>query len=359
LLVDAGVDPLELIARTVRDVAGAKLVTVSLQTHDLRHVMVEVAVGAEELVGTIYSLDGSLAGRAIATGLAVVHRVGDTEPPPEWEQLPITQHVGAVIAVPLIGPDGVRGALGISRRLEGDDFAAVDIEMAMVFANHATVALELADGREQRYRVEILEDRARLAGDLHDHVIQRLFAAALRLEMTTEEIGDEDVSGEVSSVVTSIRDTIGQLRHTITGLRSQTVVTNTTTLRRRVERVVDEFAVLLPRRVRLRIDGRLDRFTGHMLADDVVAVVRELLSNAGRHASAARVELALVATDESITVEVVDDGVGIGRPHRRSGLDSLTRRAERNGGSFTTGVVRPGTDRPGTRAVWAGRIVKS
>ena len=358
LLVDAGADPLELIARTVRDVAGAKLVTVALQTHDGRHVMVEVAVGAEELIGTRYSIEGSLAGRAIETGRAVVHRAADPDVPPEWLALPIVRHLGAVIHVPLFGPDGVRGSLGIARTVEAADFVAVDIEMAMVFANHASVALELADGREQRYRVEILEDRARLAGDLHDHVIQRLFAAALRLEMTTDEITDDDVSDEVSSVVTSIRDTIGQLRNTITGLRSQTVVTHTTTLRRRIERVVDEFAVLLPHRARLHISGPLDRVTDRTLADDVVAVIREMLSNAGRHAFATKVELAVVATAHTITVEVVDDGAGIGHPDRRSGLDSLTRRAERNGGAFTAEVVDPGADRPGTRVTWTGRIVR-
>jgi signal transduction histidine kinase len=227
-----------------------------------------------------------------------------------------------------------------------------------MFATHASVALELADGREQRYRVEILEDRTRLAGDLHDHVIQRLFAAALRLEIAGEDIADEDASDEVSSVVTSIRDTIGQLRNTITGLRSQTVATNTTTLRRRVERVADEFAVLLPHRARLRIDGPLERVTDRTLADDVVAVVREMLSNAGRHAFASQVDLAVVAGDETITVVVVDDGVGVGRPERRSGLDSLTRRADRNGGTFIVDTARPGTERPGTRAVWTGRIVR-
>src|SRR6478609_8923239 len=85
LLVDAGADPLELVARTVRDIAGALFVTVALPTHDGRHVMVEVAVGAEELVGTRYSLEGSLAGRAISTGRAVVHRATGMEDPPQWD----------------------------------------------------------------------------------------------------------------------------------------------------------------------------------------------------------------------------------------------------------------------------------
>jgi signal transduction histidine kinase len=358
LLVGIGVDSLQVIAHTAREVAGAKFVTVALPTHDGRHVMVEVAVGAEELVGTTYGIEGSLAGRAIRTGQAVVHRATDSEAPPEWTHLPAAQNIGAVIAVPLLGLDGVRGCLGIVRPADSDDFVAVDIEMAMVFANHASLALELADGREQRYRVEILEDRARLAGDLHDHVIQRLFAAALRLDVAGEEITDEDVGAEVSSVVASIRETIGQLRNTITGLRSQPVAMHMTTMRRRIERVVDEFAVLLPRTARLRIDGPLERVTDGTLADDVVAVVREMLSNAGRHAYASRVDLAVVTTDDGITVEVVDDGVGIGEPDRRSGLDSLRRRAVRNGGTFTLDVDHPGRARPGTRAVWTGRIAK-
>lgn len=359
LLVDAGADPLELIARTVRDVAGALFVTVSLPTHDGRHVMVEVAVGVEDLVGTTYTIDGSLAGRAIETGRAVVHRGSGSGDPPEWDHIPaVANRVGSVVAVPLLGPDGVRGALAVSRPAEGDDFVAVDVEMAIVFANHASMALELADGREQRYRADILEDRARLAGDLHDHVIQRLFAAALRLEMASEDISDDDASAEVSGVVASIRDTIGELRATVTGLRSQTTPTATTTLRRRIERVVDESSVLLPHRARINVAGPLERLTDRVLADDIVAVVREMLSNAGRHAYADRVDLSLTATDDTVVVEVVDDGIGIGRPGRRSGLDSLTRRANRHDGSFTVSDVRPGEQCPGTRVTWTAKVAR-
>jgi signal transduction histidine kinase len=359
ILAGDGAYPLDLIARSVREIAGALFTTVTVATADGEHVTIEVAAGADELVGTTYAIEGSLAGRAIATGRTVVH-AGHLAAPPEWDRSPrFTRSIGSVIAVPLVGPDGVRGALSICRPAGGTDFVDLDVEMATLFADHASVALALADGREQRYRADVLEDHARLAGDLHDHVIQRLFAAALRLDLAAENIEESATQAEVTSVITSIRDTIGALRATVTDLRNEPVSVSGPTMRSRLNQVFDESAALLPQWPITRFIGAIDSVTDPALAEDVAAVVRELLSNAGRHAAASRVDVTVTTSDESVTVEVVDDGIGLGHPRRRSGLDSLTRRARRHAGWFRAADAHPGARRPGTRAIWTAQNVRT
>jgi signal transduction histidine kinase len=356
LLAADGGDPLTLIARSVVELADARLVAVVLPTADAAHVMVEVAAGenVEALVGFSFPIAGSLTGRAMSSGAAVTSLDGIAEGD---ELIPVAGviDVGPVMAVPLGGTDRVHGALLVARRAGEAHFDALDAEMATAFANHAALALEIADARVDRQRLELLEDRTRIASDLHDHVIQRLFAATLCLHAISA--GPETVpSDRIHEVITGIQETIGQIRTTIFGLGIAGGLAGAT-VRARVLSVATEMAPLLPREPQVHFSGPVDTLVDDdELAADLLAVVREALSNVGRHADASTVRLAVTVADGELVLEVADDGVGTGRSMRCSGLANMRRRALRHGGRMTVSGAGGPAGRPGTRLTWTAHI---
>ena len=123
------------------------------------------------------------------------------------------------MVLPLVGMARTRGALVVGRLQGRRLFTSADLEMATTFANHAALALELADARSDRERVALLEDRDRIARDLHDHVIQRLFGAGLTVESIASGLGNDARVGRLSQVVDDIDETIRQIRTSIFRLR--------------------------------------------------------------------------------------------------------------------------------------------
>ena len=183
LLSAEGEDPLQLIARQAQQIAQADVVTVVLPTPDGERLMVEVASGADadQLTALTYPIENTLAGRALKSGrpLLVADVTEDESSPAYPAEL---GPLGPVMVLPLVGSQRVRGALLVGRFQGRHRFDDADLDMAMTFANHAALALEPADARNDQQRVVLLEDRDRIARDLHDHVIQRLFAATQRAE---------------------------------------------------------------------------------------------------------------------------------------------------------------------------------
>jgi signal transduction histidine kinase len=356
LLAADGDEPLALIAQTVAGLAGARLVAVVLPTVDGTRAMVEVAAGddAQELIGFTFPIAGSLTGRALSSGEAATSLDPDVD---DTERIPIAQvlDVGPVMAVPLVGASCVRGALLIGRSVDEPCFAPLDADLATTFANHAALALEIADARSDRQRLQLLEDRTRIANDLHDHVVQRLFAAALRLQ-TISHRPEDDPERQIDEIVTGIHDTIAQIRTTIFGLRMPNVAGGT--IRGRVLAVVTEMSPVLPCEPEVVFSGPVDTVVDDdELAADLLAVVREALSNAGRHAGATTVRLALTVTSADVALEVIDDGIGVGRPTRRSGLANMRDRALRHGGALIVAHAHaPGTERRGTRLEWTAKL---
>jgi signal transduction histidine kinase len=347
LLAAEGEEPLALIARQARQMADADLVSVVLPTPDGTRLMVEVAAGegAEELTGYIYPIEDTMAGLAFESGRPVL--LGDATADTRFHvHLAEVMHVGPVMVVPLFGTERNRGALTLGRRHGRHRFNEADLEMATTFANHAAIALELADARADQQRMVLLEDRDRIARDLHDHVIQRLFATGLTLQGIAA--GLPDARGErLTNLVTDVDSTIAQIRTSIFGLRGHLGPQMGTT-RSRILEVVGEVTPLLPGEPRVRFSGAIDALVPADVVDDLTAVVREALSNVGRHAKAAHADLALAVTPERLVLEVVDDGIGIAEDITPSGLANLRRRAEHYGGSMT---VTPHTPR-GTRLTW-------
>jgi two-component system, NarL family, sensor histidine kinase DevS len=335
LLSSEGEPPLSVIARRLHEMADADVVAVVLPTADQRRLMVEVATGehAAQLTALTYPVEDTIAGVAINTGRPVL--IGDvTQQEAYTVHLAELTPLGPMMALPLLATKRSRGAVLVARVPGRRRFNEADLDIATTFAQHAAVALELADARADQQRMMLLEDRDRIARDLHDHVIQRLFAAGLTVQSMAAGVGTDSGASRLNRVVDDLDETIRQIRTTIFELRGP-LAPQSSTVRSQVVGVADEVAPALGFSPALRFTGAVDTIVPDDLAADLIAVVREALSNIARHAHASAAEVEVTATPAELTVDVTDNGVGIGESRRRSGLANLARRAERYGGSLT------------------------
>jgi signal transduction histidine kinase len=199
------------------------------------------------------------------------------------------------------------------------------------------LALDLAVRQQVARRLDVSEDRDRIARDLHDHVVQRLFAAGLGLQALTTRVQDDSVQQRLSQVVEQLDETVPDIRTAIFDLHT-TGGDQTTGLRRRVLDIVAETGGDRLHGT-VRMSGAVDSLVTGALAVDVAAVVREGVSNVSRHARASRVTVTVDVTDE-VVVQVRDDGRGIDAAVARSGLRNLAQRAQRSGGSGSHSPIR-------------------
>ena len=245
----------------------------------------------------------------------------------------------------------VIGSLGQERALAlacGDAAGADDGELDMLTRLVVEVgeAVELSDARANQQRVGLLEDRERIATDLHDVVIQRLFAAGMRLQAAVP-LAESPVQERLSAVVDELDRTIAEIRDTIFALNDQTH--HGAPLSARIEETVRANEQVLGFRPSLAVDLSVDRVGGEV-AEHIVPVVTEILSNIARHAEASAVDIVVHNTNRRLTITVIDDGIGIDpEAQRGNGLDNLARRARDLGGGFSVG---PNTDAAGTTAHW-------
>jgi signal transduction histidine kinase len=338
---------LRLIARRVHALAGSDLTSVVVPVED--ELLVEVAEGREAtgIEGARYAAAGTLSERVLDTARPVRLTDAEDETSLEGRTIYLTgqMRVGPLMVLPLLGREHVRGTLVVMREPQRRPFSQVDAEMATTFANHASVALELAEARHDQHRVLLLEDRARIARDLHDHVIQQVFAAGLLLRATAAHLEDAAVVSAMEDVIDNLDDAIKQIRVSIFQLQPP----DPGGLRAAVMDVLADVRPALPADPRVDIDGPLDSVATSDVVSDVTAVVREGLVNVARHASASAVALSVHATTTRVTVTISDDGVGIGDGGRRSGLDNMRERAEKRNGSM---VIAEVPDLGGTTLVW-------
>jgi signal transduction histidine kinase len=198
----------------------------------------------------------------------------------------------------------------------------------------------------------LLEDRDRIARDLHDHVIQRLFAAGLSVNALARQSKDEQTAARLARVAGDLDDTIRQIRTSIFQLRGP-LGPEMGALRTRVLDVAKDMAGPLGFQPTVRFRGPVDAVVSEGAVEDVLAVVRETLSNAARHAFAGSVDIEVAVDSREIAVTVSDDGVGLGETTRRSGLGNLRRRAERHGGRLVVGPSNANDPDPhGTLVEW-------
>jgi signal transduction histidine kinase len=338
---------LRLVARQVHALAAAELTTVVVPVDT--ELLVAVAEGrdAAGIEDARYAASGTLSEYVLQTGKPV--RLVDAQDTTAVNDRTIYLsgeiRVGPVMVLPLLGREEVRGTLVVMRGERGRPFTVADAEMATTFANHASLALELAEARRDQQRVLLLEDRARIARDLHDHVIQQIFAAGLVVQATSARLRDASAVTALQEVVSNLDEAIKQIRVSIFQLQPSVPGG----LRAAVMDVVTDVQPGLLVDPRVDLDGPLDSVATADLVSDVTAVVREALVNVARHASASTVVLSVHATSARLTVTVSDDGRGVGEASRRSGLDNMRQRAESRNGSM---VIAEVPDLGGTTLVW-------
>jgi signal transduction histidine kinase len=352
LLSASGEDPLRVVAKRAIEIADADIVSVALVTPDGASFVVEEAFGnrADELVGRSFPLDASLAGRVLAEGapLLVPAGPGNDIPP---THLALVMEAGPLMVLPLRGTGAPRGVLSLCRTRGRQAFSARDLAMADSFASHASVALELADSRAAEQKLVLLEDRDRIAMDLHDHVIQELFAIGLSLEATATQLDDEDIADRLRSRVEDIDRTIRRIRTSIFELRGMLGAAGEG-LRQRVLDVTADLTPALGFAPHVTFSGVLDVRLADALIDDVVACVRETLTNVAKHARARSAMVDLSLAGEVLTVMVTDNGVGVRDTTRSSGTANLGARAQKWSGTF---ALAPGPA-DGTTATWTVRV---
>ncbi|KUJ69689.1 histidine kinase [Streptomyces albus subsp. albus] len=339
---------LDLIARRALEVAGADTAAVLIPADGRPdQLVVEVAHGrdAHAISGRTVPARGSLAGLAAATGEPAVSqdiRADERAHPIGGDP----REYGSTVAVPL-PVDTAAGALRLSRLAGRQAFDPAEVKLISGFADQAAIALELARRRAQSEELAVLHDRDRIARDLHDLAIQRLFATGMTLQSATRLIERPEAVERVGRAVDDLDDTIRIIRSAIFGLRS-TGVGTAPGLRHRMTETARAAARALGFAPALRIEGPVDTTVPGELAEHLAAVAAEALSNTARHAGAGRVDVHLAVTDQDVALTVTDDGVGVGDAPHTGGLSNLRIRAELLGGTLTVGS--PGSG--GTRIVW-------
>jgi signal transduction histidine kinase len=328
-------DTLHRIATSVNRLAAADVVTLVRPTEDdPNQLEVVVATGAaeRELIGLRYPKGDSIAWKAMQQGHGVRVEAADHQPE-IYLHLRRYVPVSQVMALPLRGETGPRGAIVSGRTVPQPPFTDADLDMAETFAGQAAVALELSDARADQQRLGVLEDRDRIARDLHDHVIQRLFATGLSLQSIAATVDEEAVARRLTRTVEELDHTIRQIRTTIFALQEE----SSRSLRGTALIVAEQLAPLLPARPEVQLAGPLDTIADEAIIADVEAVLRESLTNVAKHAQATQIRVYVQADNARLTLTVIDNGIRLGHSTRRSGLANLNRRAERHGGYLDVG----------------------
>ncbi|MGA6219281.1 GAF domain-containing sensor histidine kinase [Streptomyces umbrinus] len=263
---------------------------------------------------------------------------------------------GPTMLLPLQSGGRVLGTLVMARAEGARAFSETERNLATQFASQAALALMMAEVQRDRERLAVYEDRDRIARDLHDLVIQRLFATGMMLESAQRKSAVPEVRQGVGKAVDELDVTIQEIRTAIFALQQEPAEV-TTGLRTRVLREINMAAVPLGFKPSHHFVGPVDLVVGELTAKNLIAALREALSNAFRHAGASRIDVTVDATVRlpdgrpGVRLTVTDDGVGIPEGGRRSGLKNLARRAESLGGASWYGPGS-GENGGGASVVW-------
>ncbi|MFE2752305.1 GAF domain-containing protein [Actinosynnema sp. NPDC059335] len=339
-------DALRLIAQRTCELPAASMsLIVLVEDSDVRRLRLAAGAGGqvEGRVGGAFAAAGTVVEEVLSTATPMLvedlgGRLGD---------LPV--EVGPGVVVPLRAGSVVTGVLLVGREKGGARFGAEQVPLLASFADQAAVALEFAENQRARRLVDVLEDRDRIARDLHDHVIQRLFATGMGLQGALGAIREPQARERVRKAVHQLDETVLEIRTSIFDLQAGDELPG---LRRRLLDLVSELTEHAPVTPTVRMSGTVDNSVPDDVGEHAEAVVREAVTNAVRHARAKELVLTVEAGDE-LTITVVDDGVGMPPAVARSGLRNLEQRAVALGGTCSV----TGEPAGGTRLTWQVPLV--
>ncbi|MCU7726960.1 GAF domain-containing sensor histidine kinase [Actinoplanes sp. KI2] len=333
-------EALRLIARRAREVAGSELVMVLLYDSDAGCYTIEVAEGADGLVGRQVPADaetdlGQEKYRVVESLAAVT----------DW---PAQVPDGPALAAPLTAAETLRGMLIVTQPAGrvADDEEAV---LLSTFAGQAAIALDRSRAQEQREQFAVLEDRERIARDLHDVVIQRLFATGMQLQGAVPHAARPEAVTRINTAVDDLDATIRDIRRSIFELRAPVGPS----LRAELHETVDAAAGTLGFRPVLETIGPVDSAIPDDIVPELMAVLREALSNVARHARASQVRVTVWAAGQEVVLRVEDDGVGADPAGARGGIVNMRERANDLGGAFE---ITAGPGGSGTVVTWRAPV---
>ncbi|MHA7304216.1 GAF domain-containing sensor histidine kinase [Arthrobacter sp. TMN-49] len=334
---------LDMIAATALAESESALTMIGVSSDHGPELYVAAAAGEQGplMVGRSLALDSPAIVEVLRTGIPTVFD----------DATDLLGHedgaaLGPIIVIAL-GPQGPNQGLLILARNQGSGrYSKIVVEMSAVFGSHVALALELARTHRLREQIMVFTDRDRIARDLHDVVIQRLFAAGLSIHSVQRFITDKTASDRLRAVTTELDETIRDLRNTIYSLRVSSGETEL--LSDLILRTVRTAAKTLAFAPRLNLAGPIDSAISEETAKHLLAVVSEGLSNAVRHSDAGSIEVSIDVTAEHVSVIIDDDGIGVGDLDHRSGLRNMEQRAEILHGTF----LLVSGDNTGTRLTW-------
>ncbi|ANZ42905.1 hypothetical protein BBK82_20930 [Lentzea guizhouensis] len=337
-----GRDALYLVAKRARRAANANFSALVLPDHAGELVIEVTDGGTYDAEGMRLPKENTVSYRVYESGRAEAHEAGQVPTVP-----------GPVVVVPLSAGERRLGVLIVARTRSQPPFE--DLELVEAFAVQAALVLEFTQAQGDTERLAVLEERDRIARDLHDLVIQRLFGLGLGLQGLTGAITTPEITKRISGFVEEVDHTIREIRRTIFSL--QEPLTNTTSLRGQLLRAVHDSAQLLGFEPDVSLEGPLDTVVPDQLRPDLVATLREALTNVARHARAKHVKVAIGVNREMTALEltVKDDGRGLplsddshAQAHHAGGLANMAARARRHHGNCSVDSV-PGA---GVRITW-------
>jgi signal transduction histidine kinase len=335
-----------LLAARARELADATTAALVLNaSNDDLTVVAADGLHADQLRGQQFSAKGTLSEQVMITGRAVALQDLSTNDRADGALVAVGGF-GAAMYLPLIARGRRLGALAVAREKGRPPFDGDNLHLAEAFAAQAALALDYGDAQAERRRAAVYDERERIGHDMHDLVIQRLFATGLTLEAVSGRVGDPGARQRLHDAVDEIDAAIGDLRSSIFGLHARR--DGMTSLIRQVEEICAAVSGVLGFAPDCQIDPAVDTVVSDELAPDLLAVVRETLTNVSRHAAASHVELRLSVDNDTVRLEVSDDGRGIASTGRRSGIANMRARAERLNGVMDVGRAPTG----GTYVSW-------
>ncbi|WP_040836140.1 sensor histidine kinase [Nocardia brevicatena] len=338
----AGGEPhevLDLVTERALSLTGATCTFIALPEDpdlplaEVSELIVVAAAGQGEHVlrGKRLSLCESYVGEVFRHGrMTVIDRIHDSVRP-EIVRPDIAARLGPALMLPLRTKETVIGVLAIVQPAGTAVLDPAAQAMMAVIADQAALALQLAETQRRMRDLDVVADRDRIARDLHDHVIQRLFAVGLGLQGTLQRARAPEVKKRLTETIEDLQSIVEDIRHSIFDLHHHTTV-GSTNYRKRLHGLVTEMTADTDLRTSVRLSGPMT-VLAPPLSDDVEAVLREAVSNVVRHAHATTLSIDLRVDDE-VTLAITDDGLGIPADcDRRSGLANLAARAEQAGGA--------------------------
>jgi signal transduction histidine kinase len=329
LLTPSDSSAVAFIADRVRALAEAESAFVVLTRPDSERLQVLHVEGADSAGqrGSEVPVKGTFAELVLASAEALRF----DEQQVRALKIPATDPFGPLMGLPLVTPDRVLGAIIVARAPGGRPFSQSDLAMAADFTGRASVALELHEARSDQERVLIFEERGRIARDLHDRVIQQLFATGMQLQGVLGTLPEGRGAERVDAAVQNLDSSIAQIRRIIFTL-SDSAGMRGTTVRHRVLELIGDLGSSLGVEPVVTFTGPVDAVLDDGATEDLLAAVSESVTNAVKHAAASEISVSVLGDSSGTTLVVVNDGAPLVATRRRSGLANLEQRATRRNG---------------------------